>query len=452
MKKMIPLVLCLVATPALAMDLLETYRLALASDPAWRATLDTYLADQQNEGLAYGTLLPSVGLTGSMSRNRFDPDVSSKNVSYTNKQAAVSVRQPLFRPELWARYQQAKVSSSLNDAKLQVEQQNFIQKVAEAYFNVLRAEATVEALQAEERALARQRTMMNERFKAGLIARTDVTESLAQYQNAVANRIAGDTAVISAKETLSAILGQPIDTLAALRADIQYQAPFPTEMTAWVDLARQRNPQVEAARYAYQAALRNQEVQRAGRLPKLDFVGNAVWNKQGLPTQAASDGKSLSAGLELSVPLYTGGQTSLAIRQANHQADAAHNQIESAERQVIAQARSSFLNLQADRSRLEARQEAVRSGETVAEASQVGYELGVRNIVDVLLAQRNAFAARRDYVNSRYDYVINVVRLRAAAGQLSANDLAEINQWLTTDSNVPANVPAKTGTALDLNP
>lgn len=452
MKKMIslmPLIISLVATPATAMDLLDTYRLALANDPAWRATLNTYLADQQNEGLAYGALLPNVGFSAGISRNRFDPDQSSTNINYTNKQAALSLRQPLFRPELWARYQQAQVSSSLSDAKLAADQQNFIQKIAEAYFNVLRAQATVEALQAEERALERQRTMMSERFKAGLIARTDVTESLAQYQNAVANRIAGETAVISAQENLSAILGQPIDTLATLRPDVQYQAPYPADMNAWVDLARQRNPQIEAARYNYQLSLRNKDIQHAAQLPKLDFVGNASWNRQGLARQTTSDGKNLSVGLELSMPLYTGGQTTLSVRQASYQADAARDQIEAAERQVVAQARSSFLNLQADRSRLEARSDAVKSGETVAEASQVGYELGVRNIVDVLLAQRNAFAARRDAVNSRYDYVINVIRLRAAAGQLSANDLAEINQWLTYDRASVAPTRRPTGTALD---
>jgi outer membrane protein len=292
--------------------------------------------------------------------------------------------------------------------------------------------------------------MMNERFKAGLIARTDVTESLAQYQNAVANRIAGDIARTSAQEALAAILGQPVDTLSPLRDDIRYQAPYPADMNQWVALARQRNPQVEAARHAYTAALRNRDVQDAGRLPKLDFVGNATWSKQGLASQRSSDGKDLSAGVELSVPLYTGGQVGLSVRQASYQADAARNQIDAAERQVVAQARSSFLNLQADRSRLEARQDAVKSGETVAEASQVGYELGVRNIVDVLLAQRNAFAARRDYVNSRYDYVINVIRLRAAAGQLTANDLTEINQWLVPNAANPVSSAAvATGTALD---
>lgn len=453
MKKTILLMLCLVTTPVMALDLLDTYRLALANDPSWQATLNTYLADQQNEGIAYGALLPNVGLSGSISRNRFEPDSLPTTLSYTSKQAAVAVRQPLFRPELWAQYQQAKSASSLNDANLQRDQQAFIQRVAEAYFDVLRAEATVDALSAEERALSRQRTMMNERYKAGLIARTDVTESLAQYQNAVANRIAGEIAVTSAREALSAILGQPVEKLAALRDDVLYQAPYPLEMSAWVDLARKRNPQIDAARFAYQAALRNRDVKAAGRLPKLDLVGNAVWNKQSLSTQSFNDGKSLSAGLELSVPLYTGGQLTLSTRQAAYQVDAARNQIDAAERQAVAQARTSFLNLQADRSRLEARQEAVRSGETVAEASQVGYELGVRNIVDVLLAQRNAFAARRDYVNSRYDYVINVIRLRAAAGQLSTNDLAEVNQWLTEDQAIsgPSKI-AKTGTALDQTP
>jgi outer membrane protein len=453
MKTTILLALGLLSMQVQAMNLLDTYQMALSNDPAWRAKLNTYLADQQNERIAYGGMLTSAALSASASRNRFDPKVVDQSLYYTSKRYGISARQPLFRPEVWQRYQQAKSTTSLNEARLQSDQQDFILKVTEAYLNVLRAEATVDALKAEERALERQNTMMTERFKAGLIAKTDVTEALAQYQNARANRISGEIAVTSAQEALAAIVGQPITGLAPLRDDMVYQAPYPNDMQAWVELAKTRHPQIEVARYQYQVAEKNRKVQLAGHKPTLDLVGNATINRQGLSTQSFNDGDSYSVGLELNLPLYTGGQVTASVRQASYQVDAARDQMLAAERQVVAQARTSFLNIEADRAKIEARQEALSSGETVAKASQVGYELGVRNIVDVLLAQRNAFAAKRDYVTARYDYVLNVVRLRAAAGQLTANDLAEINTWLA-DQPLPktqegSNVLPKTGTALD---
>jgi outer membrane protein len=454
MKTTILLTLGLLSMQIQAMDLLDTYQLALSNDPAWRATLNTYLADQQNERIAYGSLLTSAALSVSGSRNRYDPASSSQNFYYNASRVSLSARQPLFRPEAWQRYQQAKVSTNLNEAKLQSQQQDFILKVTEAYLNVLRAEATVDALKAEERALERQNTMMTERFKAGLIAKTDVTEALAQYQNAQANRISGEIAVTSAQEALSAIVGQPITALASLREDMAYQAPYPADMNAWVTLAKTRHPQIDVARFQYEVAEKNRKVQLAGHQPTLDFVGNASVSRQDLSLgTSTNDANTYSLGLELNIPLYMGGQVTASVRQASYQVDAAREQMLAAERQVVAQARTAFLNIQADRAKIEARQEAVNSGETVAKASQVGYELGVRNIVDVLLAQRNAFATKRDYVTARYDYVLNVVRLRAAAGQLTANDLAEINTWLSPSSSIQPihsneNLP-KTGTALD---
>ena len=456
MKTTIFFALGLLSMQVQAMDLLDTYQLALSNDPAWRATLNTYLAEQQNERIAYGGLLTSASLSASGARNRFDGKNATDSRYYDNKRIGISARQPLFRPEAWQRYQQAKSSSNLNEAKLQSDQQDLILKVTEVYLNVLRAEATVDALKAEERALDRQNTMMTERFKAGLIAKTDVTEALAQYQNARANRISGEISVISAREALAARIGQTVPTLTPLREDMIYQAPYPNDMSAWVDLAKTRHPQMDVARFQYEVAEKNRKLKLAAHKPTLDLVGSVSSSRQNFNTNPAfntSDGDSYSLGLELNLPLYTGGQITASVRQASYQVDAAREQLLAAERQVVAQARTAFLNIEADRSKIEARQEAVSSGETVAKASQVGYELGVRNIVDVLLAQRNAFAAKRDYVTARYDYVLNVVRLRAAAGQLTANDLAEVNTWLGDPKTTPAaestdQLP-KTDTALD---
>lgn len=430
MKTAIVILLTMVSLPVMAMDLIDTYRLAQQNDPAWRATLNTYLAEQQNEAIAYGGLLPSVSAFGTVNRSRFEPDISPETFLSTSRQYSLSVRQPIFSPERWAQYQQAKVSTHLNDATLRADQQAFVLKVAEAYFKVLQAEAQLASLRAEENAFERQHAMMQARFKAGVVARTDVTEALAQSQNAVANRISAEVDITASREELTAILGQPVTQLAALRQELPYEAPYPNQIGDWEALAKQHNPNVAVARLRAEVAEKNRKIQAAGHQPRLDLIGSASENKQDLSLQSFNDGRSLSLGLELSIPIYSGGQTTRLVRQAAYQVDAAKDQITATERQATSQVRSAFLNLQADQSRIAARQAAVISGEVVAEASQVGYELGVRNIVEVLLAQRSAFAARRDFIAARYDYVMNVLRLRAAAGQLTAGDLAEINTWL----------------------
>lgn len=351
-------------------------------------------------------------------------------MSTTNQQYSLIVRQPVFSPERWARYQQAKVSTHLSDALLRTDQQDFVLKVAETYFKVLQAQAQLSALRGEENTFLRQYDMMQARLKAGVVARTDVTEALAQYQNAIANRISAEINITTSREALTAILGQPLGELAALRPDVAYESPYPSHIIDWEALAKQHNPNIIVARLRADLAEQNRKIQSAGRLPRLDLVGSASESKQDQSLQNFNNGRSLAVGLELSIPIYSGGQTTRLVRQAAYQVDAAQDQIIATERQATAQARSAFLNLQANQARIIARQAAVQSGEMVTESSQIGYELGVRTIVDVLLAQRNTFAAQRDAIAARYDYVLNVLRLRAAAGQLTANDLAEMNTWL----------------------
>lgn len=433
------LFLCIPTTQVWSMDLLQTYRLALQQDPDWQATFDQYLADQQQEKLVRGALLPVVGLSASIKRNRFDPANPQNNQimgqsisadSSTTQQAGLSLRQPLFRMDLWQQYNQAKTASNLNDSRYLSSQQTFTLKVAEAYFDVLRAQSLIKTLDAEEKALQRQMIMMQARLKEGVVARTDVSETVAQYQNAVANRIAGENQIINAQENLSIILGQSVPPLAPLATDFEAAPPVPNEVESWVALAREKSPQLAQARFQYQIAEENRKIQHSGYYPQLDLVAQTGWNKQTPSTLFNNDGQNSAIGFELNLPLYRGGRTKTAVTQAAYQASAARNQVDLAERQVSASVRSAFINLNTDRARIKARQNAMQSSELVAKASQASYDLGLRTIVDVLLAQRNAFAAQQDFMNARYDYVINVLRLKQAAGQLDEQALAEINQWL----------------------
>ncbi len=217
-----------------------------------------------------------------------------------------------------------------------------------------------------------------------------------------------------------------------MRADFVITPPQPNNAEEWVKLAQDKNPQLAAARFNQTAAEQVVKEQQAGYRPTIDAVASISDRDNGTGNATSfNNGRSMSAGIEMQWPLYTGGRTSSAIKQASYGRDAAREQVTSVQRQLTTQTRTAFLNVSADSYRVAARQQAVKSAEAALAATKAGYDVGTRNIVDVLLAERNVYAAKRDHANSRYDYVINTVKLRAASGQLGEMDIKELNGWLT---------------------
>jgi outer membrane protein len=232
----------------------------------------------------------------------------------------------------------------------------------------------------------------------------------------------------SAREVLASIIGGDASALSSLRADFIVTTPQPNNPDDWVKLAQEKNPQLATARFNYQAAQIAREEQRTSYRPTIDLVASLSDRDNGKGN--ATNGRQIAAGIEMQWPLYTGGRTATAIKQASYASDAARDQVTSVERQLTAQTRTAYLNASADSYRVAARQQAVKSSEAALAATKAGYDVGTRNIVDVLLAERNVYAAKRDHANSRYDYVINTVKLRAASGQLGEVDIKELNGWL----------------------
>ena len=414
----------------LALDLAQAYEQALKNDPQWSATTSQYLAEKEKERLSYGALLPTVGFSGSMNRNKVSPDTGT-DYSYTGTQLALQARQGLYRPDLWTSYSKAKSLSSVNEANYLQKQQEQVLRVSEAYFNVLRAEETLASAKAEEAALKRQLEQSQKRFEVGLIAKTDVLEAQAQLDGSTAARISQEVGLASANEVLAGIIGNNANNLSKLRADFMITPPQPNNAEEWVKLAQDKNPQLAAARFNQTAAEQVVKEQQAGYRPTIDAVASISERDNGTGNAASfNNGSSISAGIELQWPLYTGGRTKSAIKQASYGRDAAREQVTSVQRQLTTQTRTAFLNVSADSYRVAARQQAVKSAEAALAATKAGYDVGTRNIVDVLLAERNVYAAKRDHANSRYDYVINTVKLRAASGQLGELDIKELNGWL----------------------
>ena len=414
-----------------AIDLAQAYDLALKNDADWAAVTSAYKAESIKEGQNYGALLPSIGMSASFAQNDFSPDIGA-GANYTSTTYGLQLKQPLYRADLWRDYQRAKASTSVSEANYRQKEQELVLRVSEAYINVLRAQETLSTTQSEEAALKRQLEQAQKRFEVGLVAKTDVLEAQAQMDGAVANRISAEVGVASTREAMMAIIGKDPGTLATLRADFVVSAPLPASAEEWAEMAKAKNPQMTAARMNQETAALALRAQRAGHLPQLDLVASYsnTDNDTTNLSLAARNGDATSIGVELQIPIYSGGRTNNAIMQASYQSDAAREQATSVERQLVTQARTAYLNATADSYRVSARLQAVKSNEAALAATKAGYDVGTRNIVDVLLAERNLYAAKRDQANAKYDYLINTLKLRAASGMLSLKDVQELNGWM----------------------
>ncbi len=446
--------LSLAHAPVFALDLNQAYDKALQNDPSWSATQNSYRADKENLGLARGLLLPSIDLSGAVSENEREPK-SGSSVDYRSTVWQARATQPLFRVDAWYGYQQARAVDSQVEANYRQQEQELVLRVSTAYFNVLRAQEVLEFSRAEETALGRQLDQAQQRFDVGLIAITDVLEARAQHDGARAGRIAAEASLNSAQENLAVVIGSYEGELKPLLTELQMGRPLPDNAEDWVKLARDKNPQLVSARFNREAAESNTKVNRAAYLPQVNLYAQYQDSDTGKSPQAVfSDGTTTSFGVEAQWNVFGGGQTVTRTRQASYRADAARDQATATERQVVSGTRTAFLNVAANSYQVEARRQAVTSSESALAATQAGYEVGTRNIVDVLLSQRNLYAAKRDYAGARYDYIINSLQLKAASGQLAAVDIKELNGWLdqnpapkaevsTPQTVLPAPAPAK---------
>lgn len=427
----------LFASPALfALDLVNAYERAKQSDPSWQASQLQYEADQLNLGIANGNLLPTITLAGNVARKNQNVNQSASNIGFslpvstTNKQITLTARQPLFRWDAWEGLKQVKTSIDLSEINLRIQQQNHILQVADAYFNVLRQQALTVANLQEEQALSEQLKVMNAKLNEGLIAKSDVSEANAQYQNARANRISTHVQLVLAQEQLQQLIGSYRENLAVLREDFQFQKPVPNNMQDWENLAMSQNLGILQAKIQRRYAEDGKRVEQAALYPQIEAVGTYGYSKQSPESIMSQDGQFDQVGIEMNWNAYNGGRTQKSIKQATINVKKTEAQVEAATRKATSDVKKSFLQLESDEAKLQARKAAMDSAAIVSKASQAQYQEGLKTMVDVLLAQRNAFSAKQDYLNSKYDYLLHVLQLKASVGRLTDQDIAEMNAWL----------------------
>jgi len=420
----------------MAEDLLDIYRLAEKNDPQFKAAQATRLAALEAKPQSRALLLPDISLSASTTRDREDIQSSSSAIfstetTYsTNTGYSLTLSQPLFNAEYFIQLRQADARVGQADAELAAAQQELITRVAERYFDILAAVDNLEFARAEKSAVERQLEQTKQRFEVGLIAITDVHEAQAAYDLAIAEEIDAENQLSSSQEALRELTGQHHKSLAYLTDKIQLISPDPANIDKWSDTALNQNFTLLAAEFAAKAAQDEIKLQRSGHLPTLDVNASHGLTDISGGSFGARETEDSAIGIRLNVPLYSGGGTNSRVREAMQLFEQAKENLEQQRRSTLRQSRDAYLSTTAAINRVKALNQAVISAQSALDATEAGLEVGTRTTVDVLNSRRELFRAQQNHARSRYDYILNTLRLKQAAGILSAADLEQINNWV----------------------
>ena len=404
-----------------AENILEIYNEALENDPTYRAAEYSYLADKQIVVQGRAALMPSITLSGSTNWNEYyQNDILQQEYNSFSKSARVS--QPLFRLDTWFNFKRSKSLTNAAEADFAYQQQNLLLRTAELYFGVLRAIDNLNASISEEKAIQKQLDQAQQRYDVGLSAITGVQEAQLQYDLSKAARINNEGNLFSAREALNALIGREVFSLTALGDNLNISEPFPNSKEEWVKTALENNYQLKAAYLRRDAAKSNARSAASNHLPKIEING------QGIPVPAVTGRRNYA--IQMSVPIFQGGAVSSRRKQAYSQYNEADENTLFTERRVIQEIRSQFSNVVTLVANVNAQEQAVISATSALEATQVGYQVGTRNVVDLLQAEKTLYSAERNLANAKYDYILANLRLALAAGTISPSNIVEINNIL----------------------
>ncbi|MBV9621465.1 MAG: TolC family outer membrane protein [Gammaproteobacteria bacterium] len=474
MKRVAVLVGALLAGSNLAAgkDLAGVFDDAVKNDPVIRQANANRLAAREARPQAWSAVLPQINGTASVIRdhsagsqdqvteiaNPANPTGPPLPVvvplglvtDTTTKTWALNLRSNLFSWTNWMNIKAASAEVAQAEANYQSAEQQLILRVAQAYFNVLAADASLQANQSALEAIARQLDQANKRFDVGLIAITDVQEAKAARDTAAAAVIAAKRTLATNEDQLQEITGQKYDTLARPGDDMPLRGPEPKEESRWVGISLEQNLALISSRLAAEIARDNVRAAIGGHLPSLDLVagrsythGLADETVGGLPFSGVADKfNDRQIGLQLTLPIFSGGFTQSRVRESEYRWIAAKEAVVQTSRATERQARDAYLGVISGIARVQALRQAVESSQTALRATEAGYEVGTRTAVDVLNSRRTLVQSQTDYANARYDYIVNVLQLRLAAGNLDRAQLNEINTWLTVSG--PTSPPEAT--------
>lgn len=424
-----------------AQDLQEIYQLALQNDPTSLKAQAQYKAAQENIEQARSILLPKLSASASFTDSEEENDLFTQETERTRMSLDLSMQ--LYHHSSWLGLDTSKKRAHQSDINYQFVKQQLITRVTGAYFDVLAAYDGLEFAVAEKKAIERQLEQTKQRFSVGLTAITDVHEAQAEFDNSVAEEIRAQNSVYTTEEILREITGSYPRDLNLLNTE-RFSAIMPTPSSAndWQKMAEAKNLQLISQKISMDIAKESIDIESAGHLPTLSLTGSygttetdgdcdlANGSFGGCNTFNGVEQDDQSIGIQLNVPIYSGGNTSSKVRAAQHNYVAASQDMQITYRGVVRESRNSYNTIVATISGVKAFEQSVISAESALKATEAGFEVGTRTIVDVLESTRNLYNAKRNLSTTRYSYITNMLRLKEAAGTISEQDIAAINQGL----------------------
>lgn len=421
------------AGQASAIGLVQAYEAALQNDPAYRSAVHENEAGQQNRVLGRSSLLPNVAANYSNFKNKGDVTTprtvfggGTEPLDYSSTSSGVTLRQPLFNLDGYARYRQGIAQSNYSDALFSARGQDLVIRLVSAYAEAKYTEDQLALATIQRDTFAEQRKVNDRMFEKGEGTKTDMLETQARYDLAEAQLIEARDNMTTARNSLAAIVGIDVSQLDPLGDDFRVKPMQPASFDEWKALALERNAEIGAQRYAVEIAEQEIRKARAGHAPRVDFI--AQYSKSGSETVTTRNQESdvRALGVQVNIPIYSGGSVNASTTQAvaNHQK--ARSDLDAKTSQVLVELRKQFDLLLSGASRINALVKSVDSARLLVEATQQSVRGGVRINLDVLNAQQQLYTAQRDLAQARYSYLISYLRLRFAAGTLNADDLQTV--------------------------
>ncbi len=413
-----------------AENLYQVYQHALQADPVLKAAEADYLATMENKPQALSALKPQVNLSASSSLNldHQNTRINSGTSEFINGGYSLSVSKSIYHKAQDAQIDKANAGVAQAKSFLEVEKQKLIIRVSEAYFEYLKTQDNLEFAKSEKEAIGRQLAQVKAYFEAGRSPITDVKEAQARYDLATSQQVFANQQLDIAREQLKAITEHYYRHLDGAHLNTALTPPNPNKIEPWTQKALTNSHEIEALEHAVDVAQSEVDTQRAAKSPTVDLFARHNGNLTRVDID--SDKFDAAVGVQLNLPLYTGGAIPSRIRQSRHKLHQAQYQLEARKRVVVQQSRSAYLSVVSGIAQAKALKQALNSTKTAAQATQAGFEVGTRTAVDVLLSLRETYRAQRDYSIARYDYLLNLLRLKQATGTLSVQDIQRINAVL----------------------
>lgn len=410
-------------------NLLQIYQTAKLKDSTIlksKAQYDVYL-EKSTE--ANASLLPQIGF----GLNAGHTETNDDTATYTNYGATLSLSQSLYNGAYWQQLDIADKQATEYATVYGYAAQNLLVRTATAYFNVLRADEAVKSVQANKRAVERQLEQTKQRFEVGLIAITDVHEAQAEYDRTVADEITAQNTLDNSYYTLRELTGEDVHQISHLNTKNFSPQKLEGDIQSWRNKTLENNLNLHGKRIAKELAKMQIELAQMGHRPTLDLTGSLGYSNIDYDATTADsdvDRSTATIGVELNVPLYTGGRTTSLVKQAQFNYIAASEDLIETFRNLESQVSSGYNNVRVSISSIQAYEQTVKSSTSALEASEAGFEVGTRTIVDVLDATRNLYESKNQLANVRYDYIINMLQLKFSAGTLAEQDIIDVSAGL----------------------